>query len=214
MLSKDTKIKAGTTPNLSDDSVRINAGSFVIDNAWVDFSGTIFKVTDYITSVVIGNRTRFFKDRNYAVFLLVGLDPDQGIQVLEGTHVPFTTLQVVPAPTQYNFLPLVGVILRQDGTADLNFGYLPLKNENIVSFSGYGNILDKDLKGITGSDSTVLGDTGLPGCTGPLGPTGIPGAVGSTGMPGPTPPPPQGYTGLEGMTGVQWNINIPFVEFF
>ena len=210
----ENKIKASTAPSFSDDSVRINAGSFVYDNKWINFNGSIFVVRDYITSVLKGNRARFFKDRNYAVFILVGLDPDKGISVAEGTHVLFSTLQAIPPPESFSFLPLVGVILLQNGSRDLNYGYVPLKNENIVFFSGYGNVVDRNLKGDSGEDSYVYGETGLVGETGMRGFFGDKGATGALGTIGPTLSPLQGYTGLGGMTGISWSIHIPFEQFF
>jgi hypothetical protein len=214
MKSNEDKIKAGVTPNFSDDSVRIQAGSFVFDNKWINFNGAVLKVTDYITTVLRGSRTRFFKDRSYAVFLLVGLDPVQGLKIAEGRHVLFTTLQAVPVPESYDFLPLVGVVVVQDGTRDLNYGYLPLKNDNIVALSGYGNIIDKNLKGDPGEDSTVHGETGLIGHTGLQGLTGLQGALGVTGYQSPALAPQRGETGLMGMTGINWDIHVPFLEFF
>jgi len=214
LKSNEDKIKAGVAPNFSDDSVRIQAGSFVLDNKWINFNGTLFKVRDYITSVLRGSRTRFFKDRNYAVYLLIGIDPVQGIRAIEGRHVLFTTLQAVPAPETYDFLPLIGLVLVQNGTRDLNYGYMPLKNENVIFLSGYGNIIDKNLKGDVGDDSVIYGETGLIGHTGLEGLTGQDGFWGATGYVGHTPIPPRGYTGLGGMTGINWDIYIPFEEFF
>jgi hypothetical protein len=213
LKSNEDKIKSSTAPNFSEDSVRIQAGSFVYDNKWINFSGTVFRVTDYITSVVRGSRTRFFKDRNYAVYLLIGVDPIKGLRVAEGRHVPYTTLQAVPIPTSYDFLPLVGVVLVQNGTQDLNYGYSPIKDRNIQSLSGYGNVVDKDLKGDVGDDSLVYGDTGLIGATGLEGVTGLSGTDGATGYRGITLDPLQGATGLGGMTGINWGIHIPFEEF-
>lgn len=214
MKTNEDKIRATTSPNFSDDSVIIKAGSFVYDNKWINFNGSIYKVSDYINSVLVGNRTRFFKDRSYAVYLLVGLNPVLGVVTAEGKHVLFTTLQAVPPPDSYNFLPLVGIVLTQDGTRDLNFGYLPLKNENIVFFSGYGNIIDKDLQGIQGDASTVYGETGIYGVTGFVGDTGNAGDSGATGYVGPLSSAPRGDTGVGGMTGISWSINIPFQNFF
>lgn len=212
--SNKDKVKAGTTPNFSDGAVRIKAGSFVIDNKWINFSGVVFKVTGYIDSVLRGNRTRFFKDRNFSVYLMVGLDPAQGIVTIEGKHVPFSTLQAVPPPENFSFLPLVGIILVQDGTRDINYGFIPLKNENITFFSGYGNVLDPNQKGVQGDASQIYGETGVYGVTGMPGPTGFEGSLGVTGSFGHTPTAPQGYTGTGGMTGIGWGIHIPFQEFF
>jgi hypothetical protein len=214
MKSNENKVKAGVTPNFSDDSVRIQAGSFVFDNRWINFNGAVFKVTDYIATVLRGSRTRFFKDRNYAVFLLVGLDPVQGLKIAEGRHVSFTTMQAVPVPESYDFLPLIGVVVVQDGTRDLNYGYQPLKNDNIVALSGFGNIIDKDLKGDPGENSFVYGETGLTGDTGLQGITGQQGGFGITGHQSPLLMPQQGETGLMGMTGINWDIHVPFQVFF
>ena len=207
---KSEKVTVGSVPTISDDTIRINSGSFVINNAWVSFSGTVFKIREYIASVVVGNRTRFFKDRGYAVYLLICLDPDRGITILEGTHVQFTTLSAVPPPQSFSALPLIGLILIQDGTRDIIYGYKPLKDENIIHFSGSGNILDRNLKGIQGDDSLISGDTGKTGETGLRGYPGITGRVGVTGYPGPLSNPNAGETGLKGMTGINWDIYVPF----
>ncbi len=209
---KSEKISAGSVPVLSDDAIRINAGSFIIDNAWISFSGTVFKIRDYISSVVVGNRTRFFKDRDYAVYLLICLDPNNGVTVVEGTHVKFTTLSAVPPPKNFSYLPLIGLILIQDGTRDVIYGFKPIKDENIIYFSGTGNIDDKDLKGITGAASLISGVTGMVGYTGIRGLRGVTGHVGITGFQGPTVTPDNGTTGLMGMTGINWDIYVPFEE--
>jgi len=207
---KSEKISAGAVPILSDDAVRINAGSFIIDNAWVSFSGTMFKIRDYIASVVVGNRFRFFKDRNYAVYLLICLDPNNGITVVEGRHVKFTTLSAVPPPESFSFLPLIGVVLIQDGTRDIIYGFKPINDENIIYFSGTGNIVDRNQKGISGDDSIITGETGMIGITGLRGFRGTSGYEGVTGYPGPTVGTRAGMTGLIGMTGINWDIYMPF----
>ena len=207
---KSEKITAGSIPFLSDDAIRISADSFIIDNAWVSFSGAVFQVRDYISSVVVGNRTRFFKDRDYAVFLLICLDPNNGIVVVEGTHVRFTTLAAVPPPKNFSYLPLIGLILVQDGTRDVITGFKPIKDENIVYFSGTGNIDDRNLKGITGANSLISGVTGMTGYTGNRGLSGSTGYVGVTGNQGPQVVPERGRTGLMGMTGINWDIYVPF----
>lgn len=207
---KSEKISAGSIPVLSDDAVRINAGSFIIDNAWISFSGAVFKIRDYISKVVVGNRTRFFKDRNHAVYLLICLDPNNGITVSEGTHVKFTTLSAVPPPKTFSYLPLIGLILIQDGTRDVVYGFKPIKDENIIYFSGTGNIDDRNLKGITGVDSIISGETGITGYTGLRGFRGSTGYMGLMGHTGPIVFPRSGETGLKGMTGINWDIYVPF----
>lgn len=210
LKTKSEKIYAEATPVLLYDAVRINAGSFIIDNAWVSFSGIIFKIRDYIASVVVGNRTRFFKDRNYAVYLLICLDPYNGVTVVEGKHVRFTTLASVPPPESFSYLPLIGLILIQDGTLDVIYGFKPIKNENIIYFSGSGNISEKDLKGIKGNGSVISGETGLTGVTGLRGYVGDKGLMGITGATGPSVSARVGETGIKGMTGINWDIYVPF----
>jgi hypothetical protein len=210
LKSKSEKISASSIPILSDDSIRINSGSFVINNTWVSFSGTIFKVRDYIASVVVGNRTRFFKDRDYAVYLLICLDPNNGITVVEGNHVLFSTVSAVPPPITYSVLPLIGLILIQDGTLDIIYGYKPVCNENIVYFSGMGNIIDRNLKGIVGESRLTSGETGTAGETGYRGYKGFEGSFGITGCKGPPIISKVGEPGLRGMTGINWDIFIPF----
>jgi hypothetical protein len=210
LKSKSEKVSAEALPVLSNDSIRINAGSFIINNTWISFNGAVFKVRDYIASVVVGNRTRFFKDRNYAVYLLICIDPNEGIIVVEGKHVLFTSIQAVPAPETFTALPLIGLILIQDNTLDLSYGFKPLSNENILFFSGSGNILDRNLKGILGNNSTVCGETGHYGETGIRNFKGETGFIGITGYPGYKPIAPSGERGLIGMTGINWDINIPF----
>ena len=207
---KQEKINAGSVPVISKDTLRINAGSFVIDNAWVSFSGAVFKLRDYIDSVVVGNRTRFFKDRGYAVYLLICLDVNNGIQIIEGTHVKFTTLNAVPPPSSFSTIPLIGLILVQDGTRDVVYGYKPLEDKNIVYFSGTGNIINKNLKGVDGEDNPQYGFTGMYGFSGVGGHTGTQGDTGVIGVTGITPPSQSGATGYQGMTGIYWDINVPF----
>jgi hypothetical protein len=104
--------------------------------------------------------------------------------------------------------------LVQDGSDDLNFGYIPLNDDNVLFFSGLGNIIEKNLQGLTGSDSVQIGMTGIGGMTGSVGTTGLVGYTGYIGVTGVTPPAQQGSTGVQGMTGINWDIHIPFVEFF
>jgi len=207
-------VGAMTTPNYSDNSVRIEAGSVVIGNSWVNYNAALFKLTDYISSVVKPPRTRFFKNRGYAVYLLVGLDINEGIKVVEGRHVPFTTVWSVPRPETHDLVPLVGVVVVQNGSNDLNNGYLPLKDEYVEFFNGMGNVVDSDLMGITGVNCDVAGATGALGYTGLAGEWGASGWEGDQGHTGAMPPVPQGETGLQGMTGINWQIHVPLETFF
>lgn len=207
-------VAASATPNYSDDSIRIEAGSVVVDNNWINYDAVLFRLTEYISSVVRPPRTRFFQNRNFAVYLLIGLDVNEGIRVAEGRHVPFTTVRAVPRPFGYDFIPLLGVVTVQDGSNDLVNGYLPLRNDYLELFNGAGNVIDYRLKGITGVDCDVIGETGAQGYTGPQGNTGATGFAGPQGFTGVLVDAPQGATGVQGMTGINWQINVPLVDFF
>lgn len=211
---RSAQVTAGTTPNYSDDSVRIEAGSIVVDNSWVNYDAVLFRLSEYIGRAVVPPRTRFFQNRNYAVYLMVGLDLDEGIKVVEGRQVPFTSVRSVPRPVSFDIVPLIGIVAVQNGSDDLNLGYLPLRNENIEYFNGAGNVLDAGRKGITGVDSDVAGETGPQGMTGPEGSRGALGASGISGYTGLQPIARCGETGVRGMTGINWQVHVPLISFF
>lgn len=213
MKSKPNIVKAEPLPNYTTDSVKVDAGSVVVDDQWVNYGSTIIKINTYIASVVVSPRTRFFQNRNYAVMLLVGLDPNQGIQIVEGTHVPYTTMGAVPYPTSYAVVPLLGIVLVQDGTSDLIYGYKPLKQESLKFFSGSGNIAEPNWPGATGMPSVAPGDTGVRGPVGYTGVVGLTGWLGVEGSTGLYVTGMQGETGVIGMTGICWDIYIPFETF-
>jgi len=208
------QVTAGTTPNFSDDSIRIESGSVVIDNSWVNYNAVLFRLTDYINSVVKSPRTRFFQNRGYAAYLLVGLNLDEGIKVVEGRHVKFSTVKSVPRPVTYDIVPLVGVVVVQDGGEDLNLGYLPLKNENVEFFNGAGNVVNRNRKGITGIECDVAGETGAEGYTGAEGIIGEQGVTGMVGLTGAQTVAQRGETGVQGMTGINWDVQVELLSFF
>jgi len=214
LKSKNGQIESTTVPNFSTDSVKIESGSFVIDNKWVNYDSTIFKVNDYITRVVVAPRTKFFRNRNNAVFLMVGIHLQDGLKVIEGEQVRFTTLKAVPIPSGFDVVPILGIILIQDGTTDLNLGYKPLQPYYIVHFSGTGNVLDKNQGGVKGVDSDVLGVTGFTGYTGLEGPLAKQGETGFIGETGVTLLAERGFTGPQGVTGISWDIHLKLDTFF
>lgn len=211
---KTTIIDAKATPLIADNTVRIRATSFVYENNWINFEGLLFNVTDYITNAVISPRTRFFTNRNYAVCLIVGLTKDGEVTVLEGPQVDYTKQTVVPFPDTFNIIPMVGVILVQDGTTDMINGFKPLNETNVTFFSGTGNVIDKNKPGDSGPDSDDAGHTGIQGLTGSIGVSGVTGHVGATGPKGRMVVGDAGDTGPNGMTGINWTIHVPFKQFF
>lgn len=211
---RSAQVTAGTTPNYSDDSIRIEAGSVVIDNSWVNYDAILFRLAKYINGAVVPPRTRFFQNRGYAVYLMVGLNLDEGVKVVEGRQVRFTSVRSVPRPVTFDIVPLAGLVVVQDGSDDLNLGYLPLKDENIEYFNGTGNVIDPDLMGITGVDSDVAGETGPQGLTGLEGQRGARGSSGLAGYTGTQPGAERGETGVRGMTGINWQVHVPLTSFF
>ncbi len=203
-------IVAKTQPSINPTSVVISAGSFVYDNNWIDFKGIVFDVQTYINSQIGSNRKTFFNGRGYALCLIVGIDSTGAITTEEGPQVIFNTAASVPVPPNFSFIPLVGIILIQDGTADMIGGVKPLNDTNVIFYSGMGNVLDKNLIGIDGVDSDLQGFTGLQGQIGLVGVTGLVGCTGSMGVTGLIGYGITGLQGPKGMTGINWDIQILF----
>jgi hypothetical protein len=210
LKQKDNTIGVKVQQSITDSSVVISSGSLVFDNKWIDYPGTIFNVQDYINAQIDAGRTRFFINRKYAVCLVVGVSSGGEIIVLEGAQALYTTLASVPIPPTFSVIPLVGIVLIQDGTSDMNLGFKPLKDNNIIFYSGMGNVIDKNLKGIEGVDSSIQGETGVQGETGLIGIDGITGLVGFKGDTGLIGFGVTGFQGAQGMTGINWDIQILF----
>ena len=203
-------IKSNSIDNNIKGSVRVKAGSFVVDNQWVSYDSYLFRLDNYVNSVVTANRQTFFSDRGNALILLVTLSLRNGIKIIEGPQVKYTNRRSVPLPKIVDTIPLVGVIVRQDSTGDLNGGYIPMTDEDLIFFSGTGNIEDKDLVGITGIQNTTQGLTGIAGYMGITGVEGITGEIGDKGSTGYTGELIQGATGIQGSTGISWDVHLPF----
>jgi len=213
LKANNTTIKSNTIENKIKGAIKINAGSFIIDNQWVTYESSILRVEDYIRSKITANRPSFFNNRNYAVYLMVTLSLKEGIKILEGAQVKYTSREVVPIPSYTENIPLIGIVLRQDGTNDFSMGYTPLTDDDIFFYSGSGNIVTKNLEGVAGKDNTSMGLTGIQGYmgfTGIQGDTGLNGFAGVTGLTGSLI---QGETGAQGMTGISWDVHLPFKQY-
>ena len=102
---------------VKDNILKISSTSFVYENYWLSFHGAVFKVIDYISESITENRTRFFQNRDYAVFLLIGLDKLGNLTVVEGTQVKYNgVVEQVPLPVTFSIMPLVGLVVIQDGS--------------------------------------------------------------------------------------------------
>lgn len=213
MKTKPNIVSAQVAPFVSPDAVRINAGSVVYGDRWLNFGATVYKVKDYVASVVVKPRLKFFMNRDWALMLMVGIDQNGAITAVEGPQVKYTTNDSVPPPYVGDLLPLVGIILVQDGSLDLVNGLKPLTDASLRFMSGSGNVLPPDLVGETGLNSDVVGHTGPVGITGFIGQTGVFGHTGMAGAEGPTEIGQAGSTGQQGMTGISWDVNLPFEEF-
>lgn len=210
LKSKSNVVNARVQKNFTDYSVIINAGSLVIENKWIDYSGTFFNVQDYLRSTITTQRVRFFNNANYACYLVVGIDVNGSLSVIEGAQALFTTLESVPRPPTFNIVPLVGIIVIQDGSSNLIDGIKPLDESNVVFYSGMGNVLNKNLVGPEGLDSLIIGETGVQGETGFQGLPGLTGPIGDMGITGEDGLGVTGLDGPQGMTGLNWDVQVIF----
>lgn len=186
-----------------DNKIRIEAGSFVYENKWVNYKSKIFSLNDYV-KVKLKERDSFFNNRGYALYLVICMDFYGKLFVEEGVQVSFKLKESVPAPRVKN-IPLVGLILVQNGSEDLNYGFRPVLDSDLIEYSGLGNILEKNLPGITGAASYAVGERGLQGVTGFAGVTGVPGLTGLPGIQGPLGWFFVGSTGVIGVPGLNYN---------
>ena len=161
-------------------------------------------------NTINNQRARFFTDVNYAVYLVLGIDVTGALNVIEGEQVPYTTLSSVPIPSAFDMAPIAGIVVIQDGSTNLIDGIKPISDNNVLFYSGMGNVVDKNKKGEAGLDSNVLGATGLLGETGFIGSDGITGKQGLIGITGPIGFGVTGAQGSQGLTGINWDIEILF----
>lgn len=212
---KQNVFHAKAQQSLDKGTVVIDAGSLVYDNQWISYQGTTFSARRYIGSVIDGTtRRRFFNDRNYAVQLILGVDKAGAIQVREGVQVAYTTKQSVPVPAAFDVVPLVSILLVQDGSSDMNYGFKPLNDTNVTYFSGAGNVIDKNQRGEASTYKGITGSPGVQGITGLRGVGGLTGQEGEIGVTGSQGWAETGIQGIQGMTGINWAIHIPFEVFF
>jgi hypothetical protein len=214
LKSKNTVVTAKVQKNFTDYSVIINAGSLVIENKWIDYSGTFFNVQQYLRNAITTQRVRFFNYAGYACYLVVGIDVNGALSVIEGTQALFTTSESVPRPAIFNIVPLVGIIVIQDGSSNLIDGIKPLDESNVIFYSGMGNVLDKNLVGPEGVNSLITGETGTQGETGFQGLPGLTGPIGDMGITGDDGLGITGLIGPQGMTGLNWDVQVMFDVLF
>jgi len=206
---KNNLINATKVRSVVNDTVKIDSGSVVFDGKWVSYKSVNYRISDYITGAVVPPRTRFFTNRDYAVMLVVGLDNLGTLKTIEGSQVKYTTNDAVPAPSVISIIPLVGIILIQDGTNNLE-SFKTISDQNIVTFNGSGNIKAKNVVGIQGATGVDVGATGYQGPTGLLGYGGSFGYTGYRGVTGIDGLGMKGETGVRGLTGINWTIHLPF----
>lgn len=131
---KNNTLNVRVQRNTADDTVIIDAGSLVVDNNWIDFKGVLFNVQQYLRNAVTGQRIRFFKDVNYAIYLVLGIDTTGSLTVTEGTQVPYTTLSSVPIPPVFDSVPIAGIVVIQDGTTNLTDAIKPVNDNNVIFY--------------------------------------------------------------------------------
>ena len=210
LKQKKNTVNSNCMNNNIGNSVKVKAGSLVIDNKWVSYDSYMFNVTDYINRSLSTNRSTFFSKKKSAIYILVTLGLKRGISILEGKEVRYISRESVPRPTVIDSIPLVGIILRQDGTDDLSTGFILVTDKDLDSFSGTGNIIEKNLVGITGLNNNTQGLTGIQGNLGDTGLQGLTGLVGDQGETGVVSAFIVGETGAQGATGISWDTHVPF----
>lgn len=215
LKNRDNVFRARAQGNIDKGTVVIDAGSLVYDNQWISYQGTVFNARRYIDSVVDGtNRRRFFQNRGYAVQIIVGIDKSGAIQILEGNQVLYTTKDSTPIPATFGIIPLVSILMIQDGSSDMNYGFRPLSDNNVTYFSGAGNVTDRNRPGAASDENGPTGYVGIEGITGLRGSDGLTGQEGDLGITGPVGWAETGMQGAVGMTGINWAIHVPFDVFF
>lgn len=215
LKNRDNVFRARVQGNINKGTVVLDAGSLVYDNQWISYEGTTINLQDYIDSVVNGiSRRRFFQNRNYAVQVVVGVDKSGSIRILEGIQTLYTTKDAVPLPSTFDIIPLISILLIQDGSSDMNYGFKPLSENNVTYFSGAGNVTDKNRPGLASSENGATGQIGVAGITGLKGIKGARGLTGNVGVTGSFGPGETGPKGIQGMTGINWSIHVPFDSFF
>jgi hypothetical protein len=191
-------------PNSLGRKIKIEAGSFIYDDRWINYKSKVLDIEQYITNSLGKNRPTYFYARNNALALLVGIDYNGKLLVEEGPQVPYKSNTKVPFNKISRVLPIFSLILIQDGSVDLNLGIKEFSDKDIINISGIGNILKKDIQGETGSISSARGEQGAQGVTGyrgiqgPQGPTGLLGVQGTIGASA------SGITGFQGLTGLNY----------
>lgn len=212
---KKEELKVKVQQNVNKGTVVIDSGSIVYDNKWISYKGTTFNFEEYVSLIVDGTtRRKFFQKKDYAVQLVIGIDLTGAIKVIEGKQVYFMSKNAVPIPTDLDMVPLVSVLYIQDGSTDLTTGYKPLNSSSITYFSGFGNISQKNLQGVSNTIQGATGSNGIQGVTGNKGEVGDQGVTGPQGLTGYQGISIRGEQGAQGMTGINWDINVPFVAFF
>lgn len=215
LKQKNGALKAKIQQNINKGTIVIDSGSLVYDNKWISYQGTVFNFETYVDSVVDGaSRRKFFKKKNYAVQIVVGIDKSGALKVKEGNQILFVSKKAVPIPLELDMIPLVSVLYIQDGSDDLTLGYKPIKSSNITYFSGFGNVLGKDQKGTSNNVKGSTGNEGVRGVTGNKGALGNQGLTGFQGITGTQGASVFGETGPIGITGINWDINVSFTSFF
>lgn len=215
LKGRDNVFRVRAQGNISRGTLVIDAGSLVYDNRWISYQGTVFDARRYVDNVVNGTtRRRFFQNRNYAVQIIIGVDKTGAIRILEGTQVSYTSKDAVPLPATYDIVPLVAVLMIQDGSSDMNYGFKPLSDSNVTYFSGSGNVMDRNRRGADSVAGGITGQRGAAGITGIRGSDGLTGQQGAMGVTGVSGEARTGMSGAQGETGINWAIHVPFEVFF
>lgn len=180
-----------------ENVVFIKGGSVLIDDRWIVFSDLRIDIQSIVNSYVNKNSRRLFNYRNDIMYVLIALNKNSEIEVIP--NIAFktdSTGDVREFPDLSLKLPLILVMLRQDGSSDLK-SFSPISRLDIEIYQGVGNFTLRGDQGDTG----LKGITGLKGTTGIKGFTGMPGITGISGYTGIVGFSVQGETGVAGQRG-------------
>jgi hypothetical protein len=190
---KDFGLKLRGDDLRAENTALIKGGSVVVGGRWVPFGDLRFDVRALVSGYMSTASRRVFNNRGDIMYVLVCLDGNGTLQVVPSIALNRKNYgDIKTFPSLSGLLPLMLVKLRHDGSEDLS-SMLPITEQDIQSYKGYGNF----------TYGGVRGPTGLPGVTGYQGVTGwsgIDGYMGVTGL--------RGHTGIsgkwvQGVTGPQ-----------
>ena len=204
-IKKDFSAQVKDPAIYGNNVVFIKGGATLVDEIWVILNDIKVDVQKVISDYVGANSRRLFNNFNDTTYVLIALDSGGAVEVIP--NVSFNTKSygsIKVFPDLSGKIPLIMVKLQQDGSSDLT-AFVPITENDIEVYQGYGNFTLKGPQGPTGyaGITGAYSPTGLQGLTGPIGETGC---IGLTGIDGAIA---QGITGVVGLEGYALKQYVP-----